>query len=200
MIRKPMFWVLAAAIAFVSAPAFSQENEAARSDVTVQVLGSFLTTTTNNGVQQSATNSGGVLATYRYFFNRYNGVEANYGYALNTQNYNVAGAVTGVSAYAHEFTAAYVFRLPRKRWTPFALAGTGGLLFDPNNVSGASTQTRATFVYGGGADFNLTRRIYLRAEYRGFVYNSPTFGLDALEGTARTTHRAEPSIGFGFRL
>ena len=200
MIRKPMLWVLAAAIASVSAPAFSQENEAARSDVTVQVFGSFLTTTTSNGVQQSATNSGGVLATYRYFFDRHNGVEANYGYALNTQNYNVAGAVTGVNAYAHEFTAAYVFRLPRKHWTPFALAGTGGLLFDPSNTSGASTQTRATFVYGGGADFNLTRRIYLRAEYRGFVYNSPTFGLETLAGTARITHRAEPSIGFGFRL
>ena len=151
-------------------------------------------------MQQSATNTGGVLATYRFFFNNYNGVEANYGYSLNTQNYNVFGSVSGVNAYSHEFSAAYVLRLPRAHWAPFVLGGVGGLVFDPRNSVGASTQTRAAFVYGAGVDFRLSKRFFLRAEYRGFVFDSPTFGLQSLQGTDRITHLAEPSIGFGFRL
>jgi len=74
----------------------------------------------------------------------------------------------------------------------------GGLVFDPRDTPGASTQARAAFVYGGGADFNLTSHIFIRAEYRGFVYSSPTFDLAATQGADRVTHRAEPSVGFGY--
>ena len=55
-------------------------------------------------------------------------------------------------------------------------------------------------MYGGGGDFNVTGRIFVRAEYRGLVYNSPTFDLAPAVGTDRATHRAEPSIGFGYRF
>jgi hypothetical protein len=40
----------------------------------------------------------------------------------------------------------------------------------------------------------------MRAEYRGFVYDSPTYNLTSLAGTDRIAHRAEPSIGFGYRF
>jgi len=200
MTQKQMLLVAAAAALSLSAPAFSQDQENGRNEVTVQAFGSFLKTTTNNGVEQSATNSGGVLGSYRYFFNSHSGVEVNYGYSLNTQNYSLPANAFGVESYSHEISAAYVFRLQRKHWTPFVLAGTGGLLFDPKDMPGTSSQARAAFVYGGGADFNVSRRIFVRAEYRGLVYNSPTFGLETLAGTARVTHRAEPSIGFGYRF
>jgi opacity protein-like surface antigen len=84
--------------------------------------------------------------------------------------------------------------------TPFALAGAGALVFDPRNFAGANTQTRAAFVYGAGADLNLSHRVFVRAEYRGLVYNSPTYDVPALAGLDRVTHRAEPSIGFGYRF
>jgi len=64
----------------------------------------------------------------------------------------------------------------------------------------ANSQTCAAFVYGGGADFNLTHHVFMRAEYRGFLYNSPTYNLSSLEGTDRIIHRAEPLIGFGYRF
>ena len=201
MIRKQMLLVTAAALASISLPAFSQEEgSASRSDVTVQAFGSFLKSTTNNGVEQSATNSGGVLGSYRFFFNNNNGVEVNYGYSLNTQNYSLPSNALGVQSYSNEISAAYLFRLPRKHWTPFVLAGTGGLLFDPKDMAGIGSQARAAFVYGGGADFSLSSHIFIRAEYRGLVFNSPTFGLPALAGTARLTHLAEPPIGFGYRF
>jgi opacity protein-like surface antigen len=102
--------------------------------------------------------------------------------------------------YSHEASAAYVFRIPLKRFTPFVEAGAAALIFDPKDAVGIDTQTRAGFVYGGGADFDFTRHVFLRAEYRGFVYDSPTYNLTALQGTDRITHRAEPSIGFGYRF
>lgn len=184
-----------------AAPAFSQEGEnQGKNEVSVQAFGSFLKSTTSNGIDNGATNSGGVLGTYRYFFNTHNGVEANYGYSLNTQNYGLGTGPLGVESYSHEATAAYVFRAPMKHFTPFVLAGVGAIVFDPKDFAGANTQARAAFVYGGGADFNLTHGFFMRAEYRGLVYNSPTYDLPVLAGLDRTTHRAEPSVGFGYRF
>ena len=180
-------------------PAFSQE-EAGRSEASVQAFGSFVKGTTYNGVPQNATNSGGVLASYRFFFSNSHGVEVNYGYSLNTQTYGLAAGPLGVKANQHEVTAAYVYRHPLRHFTPFVEAGVGGLVFDPTDAPGATTQARAAFVYGGGADFNITKRLFARAEYRGFVYNSPTFDLAPAFGVDRVTHRAEPSIGFGYRF
>jgi opacity protein-like surface antigen len=184
--------------ALISLPAFSQELD--RSEVSVQAFGSFVKNTTDNGVSQSATNSGGVLASYRFFFSDSHGVEVNYGYSLNTQTYGLESGPLGVKSGQHEATAAYVYRHKLHGFTPFVEAGVGGLVFDPRDTPGASTQARAAFLYGGGADFNLTSRIFVRAEYRGFVYNSPTFDLTATQGTDRVTHRAEPSVGFGYRF
>jgi opacity protein-like surface antigen len=177
---------------------FSQEN--GRSEASVQAFGSFVKTTNQNGIDQGATNSGGVLASYRFFFSNSHGVEVNYGYSLNTQTFGLPAGPLGVKSNQHEVTTAYVYRHALRGFTPFAEAGVGALIFNPTDAPGASTQARAAFVYGGGADFNLTSRIFLRAEYRGFVYNSPTFDLGPALGTDRVTHRAEPSIGFGYRF
>jgi outer membrane immunogenic protein len=198
MFRARSFAAVLIGAALISLPAFSQEAD--RSEVTVQAFGSFVKTTTDNGVQQSATNSGGVLANYRFFFANNHGVEVNYGYSLNTQNYGLESGPLGVKSDQHEATAAYVYRHKLGGFTPFVEAGGGGLIFDPRDTPGASTQTRAAFVYGGGADFNITKQFFIRAEYRGFVYSSPTFGLAEAQGTDRVTHRAEPSVGFGYKF
>ena len=198
MFRANSFAVILLGGALAALPAFSQE--ASRSDAAVQAFGSFVKTTTDSGVGQGATNSGGVLASYRYFFSDSHGVEVNYGYSLNTQTYGLAAGTLGVKSNQHEVTAAYLYRHALGHFTPFVEAGVGGLVFAPTDARGASTQARATFVYGGGADFNITKRVFARAEYRGLVYNSPTFDLTQALGTDRVTHRAEPSIGFGYRF
>jgi opacity protein-like surface antigen len=90
--------------------------------------------------------------------------------------------------------------MPLKHFTPFLLAGASGIVFDPKDFVGASTQARAAFVYGGGADFNVGSHVFVRAEYRGLVYNSPTYDLPGLNGADRISHRAEPSVGFGYRF
>lgn len=191
------FMILTCGTVLSSAAAFAQEDYTAyKSEVTVQALGSFVKQTTQDGIKQDATNSGGVLGTYRYWFDRHNGVEANYAWTQNTEKYDQFG----VNTNSHEVSAAYVFRMPMKRWSPFLLGGAGALVFDPKNYAAASTQTRAAFVYGGGADINLTNHLFVRGEYRGLVYNSPTYDLASLKGVDRVTHRAEPTIGIGWRF
>jgi opacity protein-like surface antigen len=200
MKKTTTFLTMMFGAAFVMSPAFAQEENPRSQEVTVQGVGSFVKSTVNNGVPQSATDSGGVLASYRYFFNAHSGVEANYGFQNNIQNYGSLGSVAGVRTLSHEVSAAYVLRFPGRRITPFVLAGAGGLIFDPKSFVGANAQTRAAFVYGGGADLNLSKHVFMRAEYRGFIYNSPTYDLPGLNGLDRVTHRAEPSLGFGYRF
>jgi opacity protein-like surface antigen len=200
MFGKKIIASLVASSALITLPAFSQSEEQGKNEVSVQAFGSFLKSSTDNGVRNSATNSGGVLGSYRYFFNAHSGVEANYGYSLNTQNFLSSSGTLGVKSYSHEISAAYIFRMPMKRFTPFVSAGAAALVFDPKDFQGADSQTRAAFVYGAGADVNISHHVFLRAEYRGFVYNSPTYNLTGLDGTDRITHRAEPSIGFGYRF
>ncbi len=191
--------------ALIAAPLFAQEEGAQEEtshtqEVSVQGFASFLRSTTQDGVRQSADTSGGVLASYRFFFDAHSGIEANYSFQENTQRYGTAGSLANVGTRAHELSAAYVYRFPMKRITPFVLAGVGGLIFDPNNFTGASTQARAAFVYGAGADVNLSKHVFVRAEYRGFVHNSPTYDIPGLDGLDRVTHRAEPTFGFGYRF
>jgi outer membrane immunogenic protein len=181
-------------------PAFAQSEEAGRSEVSAQFFGTFVHNTNQNGIGQSSSDSGGVLATYRFFFSKHSGVEANYAYSRNTTAYNLQSGSAGVNANQHEWTGAYVFRVPMRRLTPFAEAGVGGLTFAPTNSPRASTQTRAAFVYGAGTDLHVTHRVFIRAQYRGFVYNSPTFNEPSFLGADRVTHLAEPSIGLGLRL
>jgi len=200
MFQRNLLAMFVAGVASVAWPAYAQSDEVPRQDVAVQAFGSFLTSTTQDGIHNTATKSGGVLASYRYFFSKHHGVEADYGYTLNTERYASTSSALGVKTHSHEIFGDYVFRMPFHKVTPYALAGVGALVFDPKNFAGASTQTRVAFVYGGGADLNLTQHIFMRAEYRGLVCNSPTYDLPRLAGLDRVTHRAEPSIGFGYRF
>jgi hypothetical protein len=100
----------------------------------------------------------------------------------------------GFSRTQHEVTAAYVYRHTLRHFTPFLEAGVGGLVFAPTDAPAASTQARAAFVYGARADFNVTKRVFVRVECPGLVYNGPTLDLTSESGADRVTHRAEPSI------
>lgn len=203
MFRQKILMTFVVGIAALAMPAFAQseENVLSKQDISVQAFGSFLKTTTQNGIENKSDNSAGVLGTYRYFFTGHQGVEADYGFTQNYQYYGQPSSLAGVKTYSNEISGAYVFRMPiRNKITPFVLAGAGALVFDPHNFTDASTQTRAAGIYGAGADINLSHHIFIRAEYRGLIYNSPTYSLAALSGLDRVTHRAEPSVGFGYRF
>ena len=140
---------------------------------------------------------------YRYNFNRWFAAEANYGYDRNTQFY-FGGTSARVQFDIHQITGSAVVKLPTfARLQPYVLAGAGALVFDPTGNSGsfagATLQTKATFVYGVGAEYAFTRHFSLRAEYRGLVYKAPSFNLAGLN-TDSWTQIAQPSAGIAFRF
>jgi len=193
--------VVVGILALVSITAVAQEN---RSEISIQGTGFFTKDTAGNGVFERANQTGGFLLGYRYNFNRWLAAEANYGYDRNTQFY-FGGAPARVQSDIHQITGAAVVKLPTLlRLQPYALAGAGGLVFDPTgnfggSFAGATTETRAAFVYGVGAQYALSMHFSLRAEYRGLVYKAPDFNLAGLN-TDSWTQIAQPSAGIVFRF
>jgi len=182
------------------------KDEFPRHEIGVQGTGFFTKDSQQNGTLQHSTDTGGFLVNYRFHINRWLAAEGDYGFDRNTQKYFGSFGESRVQADVHTVTADLVVNLPLRirRISTYALAGGGGLTFRPtgNNggsVPGASTQGRGAILYGAGANYALTQHFSLRAEYRGFVYKNPDFGLAALN-TDSWTHTAQPSAGIVFRF
>src|SRR5262249_44305583 len=67
---------------------------------------------TNAAGTNQATRSGGFLVGYSYQFNNWAGVEGNYGWTRNTQNYLGSFGGSSVRSDMHEVTGSFVFHIP----------------------------------------------------------------------------------------
>jgi opacity protein-like surface antigen len=202
MLRRTAI-MLASFFTLLALGATAQES---RSEVSVQGTGFFTQDTNGQGTSRTTTNTGGLLVGYRYHFNRWLSGEANYGYDRDTQRYFATGGVARVQSDVYTATADAVISLPFRisRFNPYVLGGGGSLVFHPTGnaggfVSGADTQAKGAFLYGGGVNYALTRHLSLLAEYRGYVYKDADFGVKALN-TDSWTHTAQPSAGIAFRF
>ena len=196
------FMVLIIAVAASASTAFAQVEQP--SQISIQGTALVTKSSTDQIPSNDVTKSGGFLVGYSYQFSRWLGAEGNYGYTRNTNNFVTFGGLSSLEADFHEVTGALVAHVPVKVHgvRPYVLGGGGALVFDPTDkftVSGAERQTRGTFVYGGGANFDITSNFGLRAEYRGLVYKVPDFNVSALN-LDKFTHLAQPSFGFYFRF
>lgn len=182
----------------------AQEN---RSEISIQGSGIFPGSTSGNNTSYSATESGGVLGTYRYHLNHLISVEGAYGYNMNTEKYALSSGAFRIQSGIHQFTANLVLNLPsghHSRLNPYLLVGGGALRFAPtsnqiNTISNAQSQTRGVFSYGAGLNYGIYKALSLRAEFRGLVYSTPDFGFGAL-ATNSVTHTAVPTVGLSFRF
>jgi len=198
------FILLTAVAALFSMGAAAQED---RHEISVQGTGFFTKDSNNNGINQHATDSGGFLVGYRYHFNRWLAAETAYGFARNTQQFSLPVGNFGIQSDVHQATGGVILSIPHAakwRFNPYALAEGGALVFSPTSSGNGfgpeiDNQAKGVFVYGGGADYALSRHFLLRAEYRGFVYKTPNFGIAALNADS-TTHTAQPSAGIVFRF
>jgi opacity protein-like surface antigen len=191
---------------FVILLTFGATAQDSRSEISLQGTGFFTRDTSGQGVSRTTSDTGGFMVGYRYHMNRWLSAEGNYGFDRDTQKYFASFGQSRVQTNVHAATADLVVNLPLpfRRVSTYVLAGGGGLIFNPTgnrggSVPGASTQGRGAFLYGAGADYALTRHFSLRAEYRGYVYKDPDFGLRALN-TNSWTHTAQPSAGIVFRF
>jgi len=201
--KKALLGITASLIFATAAPnAFAQVEQP--SQISVQGTGLFTKSSNDQTPSHEASKSGGFLVGYSYQFNRWFGAEGNYGYSRNTQNYVTTAGASALQTNFHEVTGTLVAHipLPVRRIRPYALGGGGAVVFDPTEkfvVSGSERQTRGAFVYGGGANFDVTHSFGVRAEYRGLVYKVPDFGLTDLN-LDKFTHLAQPSFGFFYRF
>ena len=188
-----------AALALFSLPALAQNGN---SEVSVNFTGNFQKSAAGFGVSDNPSYSGGLLANYRYHFNRWSAIEVNYSHTRFSQFYNNA---TATQANVNEATFAYLFTfgVPQEaRLHPFVEAGTGVLFFSPiaaGTNSGSLSQDRATFLYGCGVTYKLAHGLSLQVGYRGLVYRTPDFTI-ATQFTNAPTHMAEPYVGVSFRF
>jgi opacity protein-like surface antigen len=191
--------LLVTALALLSLPALAQNGS---SEVSADFTGNFQKQANGFGVMDTATDSGGFLANYRYHFNRWSAVEANYGNTLFSQVYNT-GTVT--QARVQEATFAYMFTFGVERdarFRPFVEAGTGALFFSPvfaGSTGPAVSQNRPVLLYGGGVAYRLTNRFSVQAGYRGLVYTAADFSVPTQVTNAKT-NLAEPYVGVSFRF
>jgi outer membrane immunogenic protein len=197
-----------AVIIFSIGPAFAQDF---RSEVSVQGTANIPRNSDNIDIPHHATESGGFLLGYRYHLSSWFAVQGDYGYTRDTQKYfDPFFGETDIQANVHQLTGEAVITAPsRSRVRPYGLAGIGGLFFRPtNSINNAfvgvgkntgNNQAKGAFVYGGGVDFDLTRFVALRAEYRGYLYKIPDFQIPGL-ATDNFTHLAQPNVGLVWRF
>ncbi len=219
-----MFKKLAVLLSTILASGVLAVAQEVRQEVTVSATGIFTAQSSNNSLVHKATDTGGVLAGYRYNINRWAAVEANYGWNRNSQQYfqltQVGLVQDRIKANIHQATADFVYRIRTVRHLrPYVLGGGGGLWFNPVQKNQAfsiatgftpglirvPTRGTGTFVYGGGADIDLMARegsrpgVSLRLGYRGYAYKVPDFGFPRLNVNS-WTHTAQPEAGLTLRF
>lgn len=182
-----------------------------KSEVSVQGTANLPKNSTNIDIPHDATKSGGFLIGYRYHLNSWFALQGDYGYTRDTQKYfDPFFGETDIQANIHQLTGEAVITAPSSsRVRPYGLAGIGGLFFRPtnslsNNFIGigngsGNNQTKPAFVYGGGVDFDISKYLAFRAEYRGLIYKIPDFQLPGL-ASDNFTHLAQPSVGLVWRF
>src|SRR5262245_6921283 len=158
-----LFTAIVALLIF-STTALAQVEQ--HSQVSIQGTG-LITKDTNSDsrpLSQKTTKSGGFLVGYSYQFNNWAGTEGNYGYTQNTLNTFGSFGQSSIRSDFHEITGSFVAHIPvrARRVRPYALAGAGALVFDPTDDArrvntAIDRQTKGTFVYGGGANFDVAR-------------------------------------------
>jgi opacity protein-like surface antigen len=193
-----------------------------KSEINVEGVAGITQSNSNFLIPTSATVGGGFLAGYRYNVSPLFAVEGDYALMRNTQNFlNVLNIGSGVQTNVQELTGAAVLTPgSRHRVRPYLLAGGGALFFHPtnsaintllgigNSVGVSVNETRPAFLYGGGVDFDLTRYMALRAEYRGLLFKAPGLDIPGLSGipvlgsltSSGFTHMAQPAVGLVWRF
>lgn len=207
MLKKALW---AVALFFLSVSCAAAQEDVGHFDVSFSWGAVFNKTASSasSGVEVSPTNSGLLLGTFRFRFNRMSGIEVNGARTDDSQIFILGPDAYRAQSSVTEYSGAYVLSpFHFEKIEPFLLAGGGALRFNPGNQYidgnlspfGAAQQTSMAFLYGGGLDYRLWKRLGLRLQYRGLIYKEPTLHLTQFF-TGAKGHMAEPSIGMVFNF
>jgi hypothetical protein len=116
---------LAIVVILVAISSWAQEMS---HELTVQGSGLFTKQTTEGGLTSKPTNSGGVLAGYRFNLKRWLSVEGDYDYFRNDQKFLAGSGAAVIPMNVHAMTGAAI--VPAfKRLSLFVLGGGGAMFF-----------------------------------------------------------------------
>jgi opacity protein-like surface antigen len=186
-----------------AAAGYAQES---RQDVSFSGTGIFGPTVHGAAdVHQKMTGALGLLLSYRYMVTPRSALELNYSFAQDSQKY-----VTSFEPYARihsrmqEVTGAYVFSETFKRYNPFVEVGGGVLIFTPvldqgTNLLGTKSTKGITGLFGGGLAYELSPSFDIRAEYRGYLVKTPSFGETNFQ-TNRYEIISMPTLGVAYHF
>ena len=186
-----------------AAAGYAQES---RQDVSFSGTGIF-GPTIHGAAQVDARMTGalGLLMSYRYMLTPKSALEVNYSFAQDSRKYHVSFDPNGrIHARQQEITAAYVYSLNFKRFSPFAEAGVGTLIFTPildqgTNELGSKSSKGIGGLFGGGVAYELSPSFDIRVEYRGLLTKTPNFGFDRF-ATNRYEIISMPTIGVAYHF
>ena len=83
-----------------------------RHEVTIQGSGFFQKQTTAGGITNEPTNSGGVMAGYRFNLKNWLAVEGDYDYFRNHQTFSGSSGTTFIPMNVHAATGVAIVKLP----------------------------------------------------------------------------------------
>src|ERR1017187_566215 len=172
-----------------AAAGYAQES---RQDVSFSGAGYFGPEVHGAGnVKVFTTGALGLVTSYRYMVTPRSALEVNYSFVQDQFRYQISTNVqNGYPQYAQgqrihsreqEITAAYVYSLNLKRYSPFAEVGVGTLIFTPildngTQLLGTKSSKGVAGLFGGGLAYEISPSFDIRVEYRGFVTKTPSFG------------------------
>jgi opacity protein-like surface antigen len=186
-----------------AAAGYAQES---RQDVSFSGTGIFGPTIHGAAnVKQSMTGALGLLMSYRYMLTPRSALQLSYSFGQDSQNYVVGNAYNyRIHSREQEAMGAYVFGLTFKRYNPFAEVGVGTLIFTPildsgTDHLGTKGSKGVAGLFGGGLAYELSPSFDIRAEYRGYLTKTPSFGLPDLV-TNRYEIISVPTIGVAYHF
>jgi len=181
---------------------FAQES---RQDVSISADALSMPQTNGNGVQETATITGGGIISYRYMLTPHSALEANYSFAQNSQRYYTSTLANGrILTRNEEITGAYVYNMNFKQFIPFAEAGIGGMIFTPlaqagTNQLNSRQNTNVGVLLGLGVAYELSPSWDVRMEYREFFTRAPNFNITGFKTNAYTLINM-PAIGIAYHF
>ncbi|MGH9586063.1 MAG: acyloxyacyl hydrolase [Acidobacteriaceae bacterium] len=185
----------------IAATAFAQES---RQDISASGSAFFPPYIVGNGAHIASNPGEGVLISYRYLLTPHSGLELNYQYAQQVQHfYNNTNNVLIHNRF-QEVSGAYVRSFNFRNWYPFVEAGIGGFIFSPiddqkTQLQNLSRNTNVGGLYGAGFAYELSPSFDIRAEYRGIIIKTPTFGVTNFS-TGRYYNISDPVIGIAYHF
>ena len=198
------------AIVMAVAVALSCAMAHAQTDVALSGYGTFTSSTSGFGTQQTPHNSAGGMLEVRHIVNPLIGFEFAYSFNPANQSYapktGACDFVCGdppltVNGNASQVGGNWVVSFPKGNIRPFALGGAGFLITLPTGISPYTINTvvRPVFVYGGGLDWSFLPHFGLRLQVRGNMSKAPNLS-NLYTSTTQYTQIYEPMGGVFYRF